>query len=454
MDRNRNRNQEHRPEIIVKRKRGRPPMVKKEVDEEPEVIDVPDEENIWITYDDVEPDMVLLQPLMRIGQVMVNPTKAGSYHVRPAAAKKIVAKMGDGWGVEGNAIVRKLPYAFTCTLADDYTKQLRQYLLNMKADATQGILGIHVAQEGKLPDKRDKGWLYVTTPTRSTCANKAGLFLKDHLTPEQVANTRDVKRGIFDDSGALEFATYAEQLINVRMYVDGAQYTGKIIYTAIKNGAQFAMKYKAKDIPLDEFLKTELKILQNAKGEEVTKAKKAIETHEANVAGAVANLRKYQEQLDTAREDLARHDRKLTKNYLVKEYPALANIDRINDDDPAILVAYTKDVILNGVNLGPYKIKVNPAQAAITIGAKKAPKDLTHPKLYVVGGKWKWELDEKDLNRALGALAVGRMAEVLNIVVGSLVTMNEKDEAQIARLKQIEEYIKANEPKKEEVIAQ
>lgn len=433
--------------VPVKRKRGRPPKVK--VDE-PEIID-PAEDAVWITYDADDPDMVLLQPFMRVGQVMVNPAKAGSYHCRMPAAKAIIAKLGADWAIEGMAIVRRLRYELKCEWSEHpatneaFQKDLRHHLLGMAKGPAEGLLGIHLVREGLLIAEKRKGWLYVTWPKTSTCKQTAGTFLRTHLNGEAFKLAGPFKRGILDDSGSVEFASYTEQTINVRMYISEPTYASKVIYTAIKNGAQFAMKHVAKDIPLDEFLEAEVAAAQGTRDAEVKKAQEAILNGEGQVMARVAQLREAQQQVDKARKDLARVERKTTKGTLLKEYPALANVASINDDDPAVTVVTTKDIILNGVNLGPYKIKVNPGIAMVVIAGKAVPKGLTHPKLYEDGGKWKWDITEADLAKVLGALSVNRLSEAFNIIIETLITIDLKNEGQVARLKQIEDYMK--EPK-------
>ena len=446
MDRNRHAHEIYRP-VIVKRKRGRP-VVKKA---EPELVD-PEENPVWITYDTEEPDMVMLQPMMRIGAVMVNPTKAGSFHVRLATAEKIVARLGPQYAIEGKVIVRRLAFVFENHFdpIDTIQQQLRTFLLNIPDASVKGVLGISIHPEGKLPVERANGWVYFTVPQKSTCKNKTGTFLKKSHTPEAVGPGGELKRGIFDDSGALEFATYGGRVVNVRMYVSDVPSMCRVIYTAIKNGTQFALEYVAKDITMDEFLAAELKSMNDSRKADMKKAEESLEAQKAATQVAIATLRASQEKHEKAERELLLVSKKLTLASLVKEYPALASVAGVNDDDPSVTVVNTKDIVINGVNLGAFKVKINPGLAAVQITNKRTPPNLTHPRLAKLDGKWKWDIDPAIHDDLLTSLSMGRIARATNIVLTTLLTIDEKNPDHPKRLEEIDKFMN---PQVKELVA-
>lgn len=424
--------------------------LKQAVPEFEEVEDDGDEKNIWVAYENANPPMQHLTPLLRTAEAMLDPRKPGSYHLKVAAARKFCRLLGEGWGIENGRITRTLPFGFEMrfkhTNADTneaLIKVIRDWLMvNATAPPMAGIRGIHIAPHDKRPAEAKRGWLYVFIPANTTCRNTQARFNGQQLQPELVMLTNAPQRfpnGIATEGGAYDFALFAPQTIYLKARMASELY-GHMIVEAIKGGAQLAMRYDGGERDLDGWLRDGAADHDATRSGLLDVEKKKLAAIEAKIQAAAAQIVAEKEQAETVEATITGLSKKMKGSDLLKKYPALASVESVNRDDPYNIVVTTKDIVVNGVNLGPYSITMRPEQILCVVKAKRLPGGIAHPNLWQEGDKWTWDLSKDQMDALIKALSANKIHEATNVVVTNLLTVPAGGDHE-KRLKTLEEAI-------------
>jgi len=411
-----------------------------------------DIDDIWILFEHEAPPDALFRKMKREGLAMLNPKKANSYHVRGRAAHKLVKALGDGWGIENNEIVRTLPYKIHWGIEKDrhaaihsYLKEVRKALLMLEGAHTRGLEGIHFHLSGDKPAKLEKGWLYIGLPTRNAAAGIEGRFGKidiEGAVPKGAVIPARFNRGIPDDKDRLHFATYGPQSIFVRLY-PGAHVDqfAAIICTAIRNGAQIAMEAEPARTEVDAWVKVAIDEHNEGRKEKAEKVHKDIEKDQEQVRGWADQIIKAQQKIQEHNILLDGLKKKVNAKDILLKYPALASVEYINEDDPFDVQIHTKELHINGVNLGRYRISLVPEKVQIVVYRHIGIEGLTHPNLYKKGDQWQWDIDPADMTTLIADLAAGKLASAAHITLNNLSKLYVDDKEHQDRLDKIKELM-------------
>jgi uncharacterized coiled-coil protein SlyX len=391
----------------------------------------------WINWQSDRPDMDKLRPLLRTAEAMLDPTKPNSYHIKLSAAKKLVRDLGKDFTIEGDAIVKALPfkveYSYKLNPADkgyDETMYgiLRGYLEAIPSQHVRGIEGIALFNEGKTPANPKKGWLYISVPimTSVSCGVNAPFGpQRRNIHGERAINgsasglpTRLPRNGI--RNGELDFAVVAPQTIYIKFYIS-TNYMADVIYEAIALGAQRAMTLEGGNVTLKEWVPEAGSQYRQDREKRLAATETEIKAQEQTISSAADTILATSLQLEANRDLLATLKQPFSARAFLKEMPNLEQIEWINRDDPYKTVVRTKDIILHGVNLGPYVITMihNTMNVAV-MGTKVAPDGIVHPNIWQKDGKWQQDMPADTIKALVVALGAADMHRAVNILIGNL----------------------------------
>lgn len=431
--------------------------LKKAVPEFEEVDDAEGEENMWVLYDHPNPPMEHLNPLLRAAEAMVDPRKQGSYHLKIGAARRFVKVLGEGWGVENGRVCRVLPFGFEMSykhqnnneVHEAFYKNLRQWLeVNANHAAMKDVKGIHLFGVDKRPNDPKRGWLYICLPKLSSVISERGTFNGVDLKPEAAdgkVHPRRFVNGISDRSNQYDFAIYAPQMIYVKMYITSDQFF-HIIAEAILGGAQLAINFKGGSTDLKAWLKDGVKQHDASRAGLLEAEQKKREKVQADIEAASAKVAEKLAEKELLDGTIAHLSKKLSEKDIVKQYPQLASVKSVNRDDPYVTTIKTNDIVVNGVNLGEYQIRIQPDKMLVIVKASRDPKGVVHPNIYEEKGKWQWDLAPAKMQEMIQAMSTLQIHKVASIVIENLLEVA-KDEVHDKRLAVLAEEIKVENEK-------
>jgi len=424
--------------------------LKKATPEFEEVEDDGDEAgNMWVQYDHPNPPMELLNPLVRTAEAMIDPRKAGSYHLKVSAARKFCKALGEGWGIENGRIMRTLPfgYAMSYKLAnaeanEAFYKNLRNFLeANAKAPFLAAIKGVAIFPSDKRPMELKRGWLYISVPKFSQVDKVRGRYEGLEMNPDTLdgkTHPRRVPNGISDQNNALDFAQYSPQMIYLKV-LSSTENMWRIVAAAIRN-AQTAMDFAGGPTDLKGWLKDGAKSHEASRAGLLEKEKAKREKLQEAIDAAAATILEKRIESEAVEGSIATLSRKVSEAEILKQYPSLASVKSVNRDDPYMTVIRTNDVVINGVNLGEYQVSMKADQMLVVVKAKRNPQGIVHPNLYEEKGQWKWDLDNAKMKAMIEAMAGQQIHKAAAIVIDNLLDVP-KDEVHEKRLQVLKEFI-------------
>jgi hypothetical protein len=422
--------------------------------------DEQDEENVWVHYQNDTPDMKILGPMLKRAECMVDPRVAGSYHLKLGAAKRLAGLLGEGFVVENGKIVRGLPFAFEWKFkhpqkdaADQVYDQFRKFLDGAslaQKDYLANLKGLRVFNEGQKPDELKPGWLYISVPKQSTCANIQGTYNGTKLAPEayagQAPQAKRLANGLATDGDELDFAAFGPQCIYLRIYVSGA-HLAHVLSAAIKSGCQKALAFIGGPVALNVWLLDGIADFQAQRGGLLKAEQARRDEIKQAIAKAAQEIVDKQLALESSEALVSLFARKLDEEGMIKQFPSLANVQSIDRDDPSQTVILTKDLLVNGVNLGAYRIKLNHEQMRVVVNGKYDVDGVIHPNIWREGEKWSFDMQAESLRSLVEALATRQYHRACSIVLDNLLAAP-KDGDHAKRLDVLRLHIdKLNKPK-------